>query len=154
MIPRPVFAHGLVFVSTSYDAPKVLAIRPDGRGNVTNSHVAWTLDRGGPHSPSMVIVGDELYLVSDGGVAMCVDAKTGEKHWQKRLGGNFSASLVAGDGNIYFQSEEGEGIVIAASKEFKELARNEMKERTLASYAVIDSDLLIRTDKHLVRVHK
>ena len=154
VIPRPVFAHGLVFVSTSYDAPKVLAIRPDGRGNVTNSHVAWTLDRGGPHSPSMVIVGDELYLVSDGGVAMCVDAKTGEKHWQKRLGGNFSASLVAGDGNIYFQSEEGEGIVIAASKEFKELARNEMKERTLASYAVIDSDLLIRTDKHLVRVHK
>lgn len=154
VIPRPIFGHGLVFVSTSYDSPKLLAIRPDGTGNVTSSHVAWQLDRGGPHSPSMVLVGDELYFVSDGGVAMCVDAKTGEKHWQKRLGGNFSASLLAGDGKIYFQSEEGEGIVVAASKEFQELARNAMKERTLASYAVIGSDFLIRTDKHLYRIHK
>jgi outer membrane protein assembly factor BamB len=154
VIPRPVFGHGLVFVSTSYDAPKVLAIRPDGTGNVTDTHVAWQLDRGGPHSPSMVLVGDELYLVSDGGVAMCVDAQTGKKHWQQRLGGNFSSSLLAGDGKIYFQSEDGVGTVVEAATSFNELARNEMKERTLASYAVIGSDLLIRTDKHLYRIRK
>jgi outer membrane protein assembly factor BamB len=154
VIPRPVFGHGLVFVSSSFDSPNVLAIRPDGRGNVTDSHVEWRLSRGAPHSPSMVLVGDELFMVSDRGVATCVDAKTGKQHWQERLGGDFSASLLAGDGKVYFQSEEGVGIVIEAGKSFNELARNDVKERTLASYAVIDHDLLIRSDKHLYRVHE
>jgi outer membrane protein assembly factor BamB len=153
VIPRPVFGHGLVFISRGFDSPQVLAIRPDGRGNVSDTHVAWRLARGAPHSPSMVLVDGELFMVSDGGVASCVDAKTGEVHWQKRLGGNYSASLLAGDGKIYFQSEDGVGTVVAAGKEFKDLARNEMKERTLASYAVVGSDFLIRTDKHLYRIH-
>ncbi len=154
VIPRPVFGHGLVFLSTGFDSPKVLAIRPDGTGNVTDTHVAWELKRGAPHSPSLLLVGDELYMISDGGVATCVDAKTGDIHWQERLGGRYSASPLYADGKIYFQSEDGVGIVIAAGKEFNQLARNDLKERTLASYAVIDEALLIRSDKHLYRIEQ
>jgi outer membrane protein assembly factor BamB len=149
-----VFGHGLVIVSTSFDLASVLAIRPDGKGDVSASHIEWQLRRGAPHSPSMLLVGDELYMVSDGGVATCVEAKTGRNVWQERLGGGYSASLLYGDGKIYFQNEEGAGTVIEAGKEYKQLAKNELGERTLASYAVVESDLLIRTDKHLYRIKK
>jgi outer membrane protein assembly factor BamB len=102
----------------------------------------------------MLLVGEELYMVSDGGVASCVDAKTGKSHWQERLGGGYSASLLYGDGKIYFQNEEGVGTVIEVGKKFKQLARSDLGERTLASYAVVESDLLIRTDKHLYRIKR
>ena len=100
----------------------------------------------------MLLVGDELYAVSDRGVATCVDAKSGEIHWQERLGGKYSASPIYAGGNIYCLSEEGVGIVFKAGKTFEEIARNALEERTLASYAVIDNALLIRTDEHLHRI--
>lgn len=152
VVPRPVFGHGLVFVSTGFDSPSMLAIRPDGRGNVTDTHVAWRLARGAPHTPSPLLVGEELYLVSDRGVASCVNAKTGQIHWQERLGGNYSASPLHAARRIYFQSEDGVGTVIEAAKTFRQLARNDLEERTLASYAVTGDALLIRTEKHLYRI--
>ncbi len=152
VIPRPVYGHGLVFVSTSYDAAKVLAIRVDGEGDVTDTHVVWTLRRGAPHTPSMLLIGDALYMVSDRGVASCVDAKTGNLHWQERLSGSYSASPVHAGDKIYFQNESGEGTVIRAAKTFEMLAKNDLAERTLASYAVADGAIYIRTDKHLYRI--
>ncbi|MDG2380372.1 MAG: PQQ-binding-like beta-propeller repeat protein [Pirellulaceae bacterium] len=152
VIPRPVFGHGLVFLGTGYDSPKVLAIRPDGKGDVTDSHVAWTLSRGAPHTPSMLLIEDHLYMVSDRGIATCVDAKTGEEKWQERIGGNFSASPLYANGSIYLQSEAGECIVIDGRPEFKEVARNDLDERSLASFAVAGDSLLIRTAEHLFRI--
>ncbi len=102
----------------------------------------------------MVIVGDELYMVSDNGVATCLDVATGESHWQKRLGGNFSSSLLFADGKIYFQDELGKATVIAPGKEFTQLAVNNLNERTLASYATAAGALFIRTDGHLYRIQK
>jgi outer membrane protein assembly factor BamB len=154
VIPRPVYGHGLLFISTGYDSPEVMAIRPDGEGDVTETHVAWRLSKGAPHTPSLLLVGDELYMISDRGIASCLDAKTGEPHWQERIGGNFSASPLYADGHIYLQSEQGTGIVIAAGKKFEEIARNELDERTLASYAVADGALLIRTESQLYRVQE
>jgi outer membrane protein assembly factor BamB len=154
VIPKPVFGHGLVIVCTGYDAPTVIAIRPDGRGDVTDTHVAWTAKRGAPHAPSPLLVGDELYLVSDRGVATCLDAKTGREHWQERIGGNNSASPVFADGKIYIQSEEGPAIVISPGKTFRKLSNTGFKERTLASYAVGDGALFVRTEKHLYRVQQ
>jgi outer membrane protein assembly factor BamB len=154
VIPKPVFAHGLVFLSTGYDSPKVLAIRADGRGDVTDTHVAWELPRGGPHAPSLLVVGDELYMVSDRGVATCVDARTGSQHWQERLGGNYSASPVFADGKIFLQSEEGPAFVLKPGKIFEKIAETGFAERTLASYAVGDRVLFIRTEKHLYRVEE
>ena len=154
VIPKPVFGHGLVFVGTGYDAPTVIAIRPNGRGDVTGTHLEWTAKRGAPHAPSPLLIGDELYLVSDKGVATCLEAKTGREHWQERLGGNYSASPVFADGKIYIQSEEGPAIVIAPGKTFHKLADAGFKERTLASYAVGESALFIRTEKNLYRVEQ
>ncbi|MDB6030125.1 MAG: outer rane biosis protein, partial [Verrucomicrobiales bacterium] len=107
VVPRPVFGHGLIFISTSFDRPVVLAIRPDGQGDVTETHVAWKVPKGAPSTPSPLLAGDELYFVSDSGIANCVDAKTGKVHWSERIGGGYSASPVLAEGRVYFQNEEG-----------------------------------------------
>ena len=152
VIPRPVFAHGLVFISSGYDRPLLLAIDPTGSGNTTETHVKWSTNRGAPHTPSPVVVGDHLYMVSDGGVATCLDAKTGTELWQERLGGKYSASLTAADGKVYIQSEEGEGIILQASDKFQEIGRNTLEGRTFASYAISGKSLFIRTEKQLYRI--
>ncbi len=152
VIPRPVYSHGLLFVGSGYDKASVIAVDPTGTGDVTDSHVRWTLTRGAPHTPSPLVVGDELYLVSDGGIATCLDAVTGNEHWQKRLGGNYSASPLAAGGNIYFQSEAGETIIVKAGTAYTEVGRNQLEARTFASYAVAGPSLLIRTEKNLYRI--
>jgi outer membrane protein assembly factor BamB len=152
VIPKPVVGHGLIFMSSGYDSPEVLAIRTGGTGDVTDSHIAWRLTKGAPHTPSLLLVGDELYMVSDKGVATCVDARTGKEHWQQRIGGNYSSSLVYADGKIYIQSEDGPAIVIRPGKRFQKIADAGFKERTLASYAVGNGALFIRTEANLRRV--
>ncbi len=153
-VPRPVYGHGLVYLSTGFQSPVLLAVRADGSGDVTRSHIAWRLRRGAPLTPSPILVGDELYVVTDFGIATCVDARTGAMHWQERLGGNHSASPVFVDGRIYFQNEEGVTIVIAPGTEFRELARNRLDGSTLASMAVSDDALFVRTDTHLYRIEE
>lgn len=154
VIPRPIYSHGLIFVTTSYDRPSLLAIRPDGKGDVTDTHLAWSNKSQIPHTPSLLVVGDNLYTISDKGIAQCFDAKTGKLIWKERVGGNFSASPLHANGKIYFQSEEGETTVIKAGKNYKELGRNHLDERTLASYAVAGDTLLIRTKTQLYRIGK
>lgn len=152
VVPRPVAGHGLVFVGIGSESPKLLAIRTDGAGDVTDTHKAWTLSKAAPMTPSPLLIGDELYLVADNGVASCLDAKTGSIHWQERLGGAYSASPLVADGKIYFISEQGTATLIRAGKRFEQLARNELDEQTLASPAAADGALYIRTEKHLYRI--
>src|SRR5262249_52278948 len=104
VIPRPVYGHGLLFLVTGYEQSSLIAVRPDGKGDVTETHVAWRMTKNAPHTPSPLLVGDELYVVSDGGWASCLGAKTGEVHWAQRLGGSFSASPLVADGKVYFQN--------------------------------------------------
>ncbi|NBP51931.1 MAG: serine/threonine protein kinase [Actinobacteria bacterium] len=156
VIPRPVHAAGLVFVVSGYDKPVLYAIDPTGRGNVTETHVRWKLDRGAPHTPSVLVVGDELYCVSDNGVATCLDARSGEERWRERLGGNYSASPLHADGVVYFQNETGEAVVVKAAAAFEEVARNRLGdgERTFASYAVDGGSLIVRSESALYRIGK
>ena len=155
VVPRPVFAHGLLFVSSSFDSPVLHAIRPDGAtGDATATHLAWTIRKGAPHTASPLVLGDEIYFVSDAGIATCADARSGEVHWSERLGGGFSASPVAAEGRIYFQNEAGVGSVVKAGPKYELLATNDLAERSLASYAVTDGAIFIRTEKQLWKIAK
>ncbi len=151
-VPRAVYAHGLVYICSGFFQPVLFAVRPDGRGNVTKSHVAWSYPRAVPLTPSPLVVGGEIYMISDTGVATCLDAVTGKVNWQQRVGGNHSASPIAADGRIYFLSEEGECTVLAPGKEYRELGRNRIDERTLASLAVSGKAIYLRGDQHLYRL--
>jgi outer membrane protein assembly factor BamB len=153
-IPRPVFGHGLVFVCGGYFKPEVWAIRPEGRGDVTESQVAWRMNQAAPLNPSPLLVGDELYCVSDNGIASCLEAKTGKLHWRERLGGDFSASPLFADGRIYFLNEIGVVTVVAPGPNFERLATNTIAGSTLASLSVAGWALYLRTDNHLFRIEK
>jgi outer membrane protein assembly factor BamB len=151
-VPRPVAGHGLVFVTTGFQQPELLAIRPDGKGDVTKTHIAWSLKRGVPFTPSPILIGDELYIVNDGGIASCIDAKTGTVIWQSRLGGTYSASPIHADGRLYFPAEQGVTTVIAPGREARRLATNTLDGGHLASMAVAHGAFFIRTDSALYRV--
>jgi len=153
-VPRPVYAHGLVYLATGFNEPTLIAVRPDGRGDVTATHLAWTLRRGAPYTPSPIVVGPHLYYVSDTGVLTQADARSGEVHWQQRLGGNYSASPVLAGGRLYFPSEEGVTSVVAPGEEFRLLASNRLDGAMLASMAVDGGAVYIRTDTHLYRIEE
>jgi outer membrane protein assembly factor BamB len=153
VVPRPVFAHGLVFVSSGFNRPRLLAINPDGaQGDATADHVVWSHQRRVSLTPSFLVAGDEIYFVSDDGIASCLDARTGQVHWTERLAGAYSASPVIAEGRVYFQNEEGTVYVVKADTTFELLATNDMKERSLASPAVDNGALYWRTESHLWRV--
>ena len=151
VVPRPVVGHGMVFFSTGFDRAKAMAVQLGGKGDVTETHVKWVLPKGAPHTPSMVLTGNELFMVSDGGIASCVDAKSGEVHWSERLGGGCSASPILANGKLYVVNEAGTVYVVDAGKEFNVLSKKSLGERSLASPAVADGALFIRTTGHLWR---
>lgn len=151
-VPRPVFGNGLVYICTGFQQPSLLAVRIDGKGDVTKSHVAWSTNRGVPLTPSPLLVGEELYMITDTGIATCLDAKTGEERWRARVGGNHSASPLYADGRIYFLSEEGQSVVIEAGRQFKVISTNALDGQTLASMAVSDKSIFIRSVSHLYRL--
>jgi outer membrane protein assembly factor BamB len=152
VVPRPVYGHGLVFVCTGYDSPTLLAIRPDGQGDVTDTHVVWQARQAVPLNPSPILIGDELYIISDLGVASCFDAGSGKVHWRKRLGGNHSASPLYADGHLYFLDEGGTTQVVEPGMKCKILAKNLLRDRTQASMAAAGRALYLRSDSHLYRI--
>ncbi len=153
VVPKPVYAQGLLFLGSGFDAAVLYAIKPDGAvGDATAEHVAWTLKKGAPHTPSVVVVEDSLFCVSDAGIASCVDPLTGEVRWSERLAGNFSASPIVAQGRVYFQNETGSTHVVSAKKTFELLTTNELGERTLASPAVTDGALFVRGETHLFKI--
>jgi outer membrane protein assembly factor BamB len=151
-VPRPVYGNDLVYITTGFQQPSVLAVRPDGKGDVTRTHVAWTLSRGAPLTPSPLLAGDDLYIVTDAGIASCVDARTGTIRWQQRLGASVSASPVLADGRIYFLDEDGQTTVVKPGPTFEPLAANKLDGATLASMAVAGRSFFIRTGTHLYRI--
>lgn len=151
-VPRPVFRQGLVYVCTGYPKPKLLAIDVTGRGDVTETHVRWTHDKQVPEISSPIIVDDAIYFVSAIGVATCLDARDGRLIWQHRLGGNYGASPLAADGKLYFTSQEGLTTVLRPGRQYEELARNELPRQTLASLAIWQDSLVIRTTASLFRI--
>jgi len=154
VVPRPVAADGLVYVCTGYWNPTLIAIRPDGSGDITDSHVAFTVRRGVPHNPSPLAAGGRIYMTTDLGILTCVDAKLGKELWRKRLNGNFSASPTLAGGRIYLINEDATPFVIGPGAEYELLATNQLDGRALASPAFVDGAIYLRTDTHLYRIEE
>jgi len=154
IVPRPVFANGLILDCTGYEGPaELIAIRPGGKGDVTETHIAWREDKFVPHNPSPIVHENAVYLVSDSGIASCRELATGKLLWKQRLGDDHSASPFLAEGNIFFLSEEGVCTVIkAVPSEYQELAKNDINEPTLSSMVPINNGILLRTETSLYRI--
>jgi outer membrane protein assembly factor BamB len=149
-VASPVYSEktGLVYITGGYPDHHILAIKPDGTGNVTETKIVWRTNRGVAYVPSPIIEGNYFLIVSDSGVAHCFDAATGKILWQERLG-EHHASLVSANGLVYFLNDNGVMNVVKPGPEFSLVAKNELNERTFASPAISNGQLFIRSDKHL-----
>jgi outer membrane protein assembly factor BamB len=141
-----------VFYPTGFATGQLFAIKPDGRGDVTGTHVVWRVTRGVPNKPSLVLSDDLLFMVNDAGILSCLDATKGTEVWKARLEGSFSASPVLAGGRIYFFSEEGKTTVIEAGRAFKVLAENHLGDGFMASPAIDGGALILRSRTHLYRI--
>lgn len=156
--PTPVVGHGLIFCCSGRAGP-TLAIRPDGKGDVTKTHLQWKVNTASPFIPSPLVYGDELYMVNDiVSVVRCFDARTGKLHYQERLGQpvkhGFSVSPVGVNGKVFFTNDDGETFVLRAGPKFELLRVNRLEEKTLASPALLDGCWYWRTAGHLWCVGK
>lgn len=151
VVPQPIVTHGMVIYNHDYDNPELIAAKLGGSGDVTDTNIVWRLKRGAPSTPTPLLVGEELYFVSDNGIASCVNVLTGEKYWTERLGGDFSASPLLINGNILFLDENGKATWVKASKSFETLGTNEITGRTLATPGFDAEAMYLRTDEFLIK---
>jgi outer membrane protein assembly factor BamB len=149
---RPVIGFGMIFFPTGFATGQLFAVRTGGKGLITDSHVAWRMKRGVSNKPSILLIGEQIYMISDAGIVSCVEAKTGELVWQKRIGGEYSASPVYADGKIWFFSEDGKTTAIRPGKTFEQVAENKLDEGFLASPAIAGKAFYLRTRTHLYRI--
>jgi outer membrane protein assembly factor BamB len=152
-VVRPVVDEQFMYLNTGYMKPQTIAVRLGGSGDITDTHLVWKNTQGNPNKPSPLLIDGLLYLISDkGGVASCLDAKTGEVVWTKRIGGNFSASPIYADGRIYFCDQDGKTIVVKPGREYDEIAVNELGDGFMASPIAVGQALYLRGKSHLYRV--
>ena len=151
LVPTPVFDRDRVFVCTGFSKPEMVAVRTTGNGDVTHTDILWRYSRQVPEISSPVVVGDEIYFVSDG-IVTCLEAATGTQIWLHRIGGKFASSLVASAGGIYLTNTGGVTTVIKPGREFVALATNELFGETYASLTVYKESFLLRTNPVLYRL--
>jgi outer membrane protein assembly factor BamB len=129
-----------------------MAVRPDGAGDVSATHVAWRTARGAPQKPSLLLAGDLLFMVNDAGIVTCLDAKSGAEVWRARVRDTYSASPIAAEGRIYFFSEDGRTTVIEAGRAFNVLGESLLDDGFMASPAVDGRAFYLRTRSALYRI--
>ena len=151
-IPVSMADNGVLFLSRGYRSSPYMAIRLGGRGDITKTHVVWRVPTGGPYVSSLVHYQGVIYMSTDNGIVSAVDASNGERLWQERVGGTFSASPIAGDGKVYFVSEGGETIVIKAGRTFEVIARNKLDGHFVASPAAGGGKVVLRSDDRIFAI--
>ncbi|HNS19677.1 MAG TPA: PQQ-binding-like beta-propeller repeat protein [Sedimentisphaerales bacterium] len=154
VVPSPVVGDGMSFSTTGFREETILAVRLGGRGDITQTHVAWRVTEEVPHVPSLLYVSPRLYSITDEGIVNCIEGTTGKVLWRERIGSKFSASPVCADGKVYFLSEKGKATIVEEGPQFKVLAENELGETCCASPAVSQGNLFIRTEKALYCIGK
>ena len=151
-----VYNSELLFMTAGFPEFHIQAIRPDGRGNVTDTHVAWRTTKGCSYVPSPIMGGGGRYflVVSDNGTASCFEAKDGTRHWMERIGKHYSASPVEADGFVHFTADDGVTKIIRPGETFVVVAENDLGEEVFASPAISHGCLFIRAAKHLYCIGK
>ena len=149
---RPLYGEGLVFITNGMGA--MVAVRPDGKGDVTGTHIAWSSRKGVAKKSSQLLIDGVLYMNSDDGVISARDPKTGEIFWQKRAGGSFAASPIFAGGRIYAFNIEGEIFTFAPGDQYQQLAKTSLGDGFMASPAVVDDDLILRSKSHLYLISR
>ena len=152
IVPRPIVGHGMAYISTSFMQPELLAVKlPSGDAL---PEIAWRVKKSVPNIPSPILVGDEIVMVSDKGVATCLDADSGEVRFSERLGGNFCSSPLYADGRIWVGNREGQTFVLTPGKEFHIEATNQLDGEIMATPIAVGPALFLRTDKAVYRIEK
>ena len=142
-----------MFAIVDRDRPELWAIRPEGNGDVTDSHVLWKEIKSMPQRCSPLLVGDLLFVVNRDGIATCLEAKTGETVWKERLPGRYSASPIYAKDRIYFFNEDGKATVIRPTRKLTIVAENELKDQRLLATPAVDGDaFIVRTETHIYRI--
>lgn len=149
---RPLFTQGLAIIAIGFPKPEMWAVRVDGTGDVTDTRVAWKLERNVPRTPSSILAGDLLYMPSDDGMVTCLEAETGKEVWRERLGGNFIASPIFAAGRLHFFNQQGKATVLKAGRTFEVLGTNTLEAGFMASPAVSGNALFLRTKTRLYRI--
>lgn len=151
-VPRPVILGDTVYVATSYMQSRLVAVKFTGEGDVTKSHVNWISDKQIPQKPSLIALAGRLYFVSDNGIVRSLKADSGDEVWFERLPGNYSASPLESNGRLYFFNQDGVCTVLEAGDSFKELASNKLEAGFMASPAVAENALYLRTATSVYRI--
>ena len=151
-VPMPVHSDGVIYLSRGYRSGPYMALRSGERGEVSKAQLVWHVPTGAPYVSSLVHYDGLLYMASELGIVTCIDAKTGEMVWRERLGGFYSASPAAGDGKIYLVGETGDTLVLKAGRKPEVLAKNSLGEQCLASPAISNGQIFIRTDRSLFSI--
>jgi outer membrane protein assembly factor BamB len=150
--PRPLYEDGMAYIVTGLMHPELWAVKAGGSGDVTDSLVDWRLKTGVSKSASPLLIDGLIYMVNDDGIASCVEAATGDVVWKKRIGGRHWASPIYAAGRIYFFDDKGQTVVLKPGREFEELATNTLDDGFMASPAVDEGALFLRTKSHLYRI--
>ena len=151
---RPVYGHGTVFYPTGFAKGQLLAVDPGGSGDSTETNIKWRTKRSVSNKPSVLLIGEHIFMIDDGGIASCIEAKSGEITWSERVDGNYSASPVTDGKRIFFFSEEGKTTTVAARSKFEVLAESQLDGGFMASPAVHGTAWILRTKTHLYRIEK
>ncbi|HOX55848.1 MAG TPA: PQQ-binding-like beta-propeller repeat protein [Candidatus Paceibacterota bacterium] len=154
-VASPVYSErcGLVIITGGFPDHHILAIRPDGTGNVSQTHIAWRTTRGAAYVPSPLIEGDYFLVLADSNVAHCFAAATGAPLWTERLGSQH-ASLVSAEGRVYFLNDKGTTTVVQAGPRYHRVAQNNIGEKCFASPAISHGQIFLRGERHLFCIGK
>lgn len=147
---RPIYGEGMVYLANGRGGAVFMAIRPDGKGDVTDTHIAWRIEGGQvPQEPSPILVDGLVYLVSNSGTATCIEAASGAVVWSERLGGNYVASPLYAEGRLYFFNTQGKTTVLKPGRTLDILATNQLDDGPMASPAAVGRTIYLRSKSHL-----
>ena len=153
-VSRPLFADGLVLLNSGFGKANLWAVRPNGSGDVTDTHVVWKITKSVPCKPTPVVVDGLIYMVDDRGVSSCVEAASGKLVWRERISGDHSASPIYADGRIYISDDAGATTILKPGRKFQVVAKNKLDAGCMGSPAVVGKALILRSKTHLYRIEK